>query len=345
MNEASKQKLSIDPGFVHHRKIESVLGDAGTQLITEQIERIPATTPGWRKEVLIDQIYSRVMVDFCGVNGIGPLQELLLRGKGHLFCSILKTEPSPDFYEAERVSIDCVVPDDFSFKVELHLSTKHTRGDTLRSGLHKGGEFGVIAQFYVKEDDTLIFHPLVIGYPMMISEQTGDLAWTLYNDYYQLYLEDFDEFRDVRDTSLPDDFSEMRNVSEASFKACLAKHLTQTAPKDWGGETSDFFTSHLHTDGERISAAFLLKGPARFSPMTLSHLGKNSDQIVRLSKEPANVLVVQHSHEIQPVVIETLKVFATQPSNLRRYCCIDGRESLRFLQVYGYLKEALGNSL
>jgi len=30
-----------------------------------------------------------------------------------------------------------------------------------------------------------------------------------------------------------------------------------------------------------MTAAFLLKGPARFAPMGLNHLGKNNDQIVR----------------------------------------------------------------
>jgi len=30
-----------------------------------------------------------------------------------------------------------------------------------------------------------------------------------------------------------------------------------------------------------MTAAFLLKGPARFVPMGLNHLGKNNDQIVR----------------------------------------------------------------
>jgi hypothetical protein len=41
--------------------------------------------------------------------------------------------------------------------------------------------------------------------------------------------------------------------------------------------------------------------------MGLNHLGKNNDQIVRLSREPADVLIVQHSHEILPAVRETLE--------------------------------------
>ncbi len=74
--------------------------------------------------------------------------------------------------------------------------------------------------------------------------------------------------------------------------------------------------------------------------MGLNHLGKNNDQIVRLSHEPAEVLFVQHSHEIMSPVRETLRAFCVQPSNPRRYCLIDGRDSLRLLVAYGLLDKA-----
>ena len=75
--------------------------------------------------------------------------------------------------------------------------------------------------------------------------------------------------------------------------------------------------------------------------MNLNHLGKNNDQIVRLSHEPAQVLIVQHCHDILPSVRETLRAFAVQPSRPRRYCLIDGRESLRLLHAYGLFEKAL----
>ena len=76
--------------------------------------------------------------------------------------------------------------------------------------------------------------------------------------------------------------------------------------------------------------------------MTLTHLGKNNDQIVRLSHEPAEVLIVQHAHEIRSAVRETLRAFATSLGTVRRrYCLIDGADSLRILQAYGKLDHAL----
>jgi hypothetical protein len=133
----------------------------------------------------------------------------------------------------------------------------------------------------------------------------------------------------------------MHHISEAAVKRCFSRLLGDAAAKDWGGETSDFFTAHLHLSGRRMTAAFLLKGPARFEPMTLRHLGKNSDQIVRLADEPAEVLIVQHCHDITPVVRKTIRAFAVQPSRLRRYCCIDGRDTLRLLHAYDLYEDAL----
>ncbi|NET46761.1 hypothetical protein [Okeania sp. SIO2B3] len=159
-----------------------------------------------------------------------------------------------------------------------------------------------------------------------------------------LYIEDFDEFSKIKEQNMPKDFEEMKHIKENVFKVALGKILSESIPKDWGGETSDFITSHLHYQGRRLRAAFLLKGPAKFNPMTFKHLGKNGDQIVRLAKEPADVLIVQHCHDITSSVIETLKVFATQPSNPRYYCFLDGRESLRLLEAYDLKKWALDES-
>jgi len=75
--------------------------------------------------------------------------------------------------------------------------------------------------------------------------------------------------------------------------------------------------------------------------MKLTHLGKNNDQILRLAEEPADVLFVQHCHDISPVVRKTLRAFAVQPGNPRRYCLVDGRDSLKLLKAYDLHREAI----
>jgi hypothetical protein len=165
--------------------------------------------------------------------------------------------------------------------------------------------------------------------------------WESYG-FYEQFVEDIEEFAKVCDVEMPTDFDVMREISEAAFKKCLAEILGDAARKDWGGETSDHFTSHVHLGGKRTTAAFLLKGPgSRFAPMGLNHLGKNNDQIYRLAQEPAELLVIQHCHEILPPVRATLRAFTVQPGSPRRYCLIDGRDSLRLLIAHDKLNRAM----
>jgi hypothetical protein len=134
----------------------------------------------------------------------------------------------------------------------------------------------------------------------------------------------------------------MERITEAAFKVCLAEILGDTARADWGGEMSDHFAAHIHLSGKQTTAAFLLKGPGNgFSPMTLRNLGKNSGQIYRLAQEPVQLLAVQHCHDITSPVRATLRAFAVQPGRTRRYCLIDGRDSLRLLTAYNKLDRAL----
>lgn len=340
----SEQKLIVDPGFVHHRKIQAILQAQGTDIINNQIAQIPATVPEWQKSVQIDHIYTRLLLQFCKINGINTLEQILLEQRGRLFCSIVKLKPCKELYSEPRAILEAEPFEGSNLKVEFHITCNRVTGDTLRSHLSEGGEFAIVAEHFALDGNKLIFHPLIIGFPYLGDAATGDLSWTRYSDYYRLYLEDFDEFSKLKDHDLPTDFGVMQQIKESVFKAALGKILKESTPKDWGGESSDFVTSHLHLSGKRISAAFLLKGPAKYSPMTMNHLGKNGDQIVRLAHEPTEVLVVQHCHDITSAVIETLKLFATQPSNPRFFCLIDGRESLRLLNAYGLTEWAIDES-
>jgi hypothetical protein len=195
---------------------------------------------------------------------------------------------------------------------------------------------------HLGEPAHLVLEPLVVGAPWLEIENPewkDQIIWWGY-DFFEHFVEDVDEFSRVKDEAEPSGFEEMALISEHAFKTCLAEILGDTVVKDWGGERSDHYSAHVRLRGRRVSAAFLLKGPARFGPMTLSSLGKNNDQIFRLATEPADLLVVQHCHEITPPVRATLRAFAVQPSRPRRYCLIDGRDSLRLLRAYGKLERA-----
>ena len=227
--------------------------------------------------------------------------------------------------------------------MELRYSTTHICSDTLQSELFNGGKFSIVGQISKVSDNCIILEPLIIGFPYLFRDKESVTFEPVFycHTFYENFIEDIDEFAKVREVEKPSTPDLMEHISEAAFKMCLAEIFGDSAPVDWGGERSDYFTAHLHLRGRRLTAAFLLKGPSKFRPMGLNHLGKNNDQITRLSHEPANILIVQHSHEITSPVRETLRAFAVQPSNARRYCLIDGRDSLQILNAYNLYDKAL----
>jgi hypothetical protein len=333
-------RLTIDPGFVHHSRIETILGPQLMAVVDKAIAALPDLPPGIR-QVRLDQIYAQAMLRFCEVLRVPGLRELLCGDEARLFCSTEHLAPTPALYKAERVVTRV---DKVDVEVVLEYSTAKVRADTLRSRLYEGSELSVIAQLRERETHSWAFEPLVIGGPWLVMGEDAiseaEAMWWSYS-YFEIFPEDIDEFANVKKHAIPDDISPMRRVSEAAFKRCLAEILGDSPSKDWGGETSDHFTAHLRLGGRPTTAAFLLKGPSRFAPMGLNHLGKNNNQIVRLAHEPAEILVVQHCHDITADVRATLRAFAVRPGAARRYCCIDGRESLRLLTAYDKLEQAL----
>ena len=333
---------TVDPGFVHKRKIQTIIGPKGMCLVDELISRLPLL-PDWQREVRIDHIYKDVFLDFCKIHGFKTLGEILALQKSRIICSTEMLAPCENIYDVDRAISLWLPKGESQYKVEFHYSTGLITSDTLRGRLYQGDEISIVAELHNVRENVLIFYPIIMGFPWLRSNdpewQSKIMWWNL--DFFENFIEDFDEFSKILGCNKPNDLEPMRYISERAFKRALAVILGDSISKDWGGETSDHFTSHLHLKGRRVTAAFLLKGKAKFTPMGLNHLGKNNDQIVRLSQEPANVLIVQHCHEILPPVRSTLRAFAVQPSGARRYCLIDGRDSLWLLQAYGLYESTL----
>jgi hypothetical protein len=265
-----------------------------------------------------------------------------------LFCSSERIVGDESVYTEKRVSFPILLEGDYDYEVRLDFGTEHICSDTTRMELSETHEHSIIAAVPKLSEGILTFRPLIIGSPWLETDEPkwkeNIVWWGL--EFYENFIDDFDEFSKVRGQPIPDETEAavMEKISEKAFKTCLAEILGGSAMKDWPGEMSDHFTAHLHLRGRPVTAAFLLKGPARFSPMTLNNLGKNNDQIFRLAQEPGDVLFIQHCHDITPPVRATLRAFAVQPSRPRRYCLVDGRDSLRLLKAYDKLNRALALS-
>jgi hypothetical protein len=340
----AEMQMRIDPGFVHHRKIQTLVGPAAVQVIDAAIAKLPQL-PDPLRQVRVDHIYSDLLVAFCRKNDIPSLATVLGQGRARLFCSTERVAAAPELYDAVRAVSQVEPAGRVNRSVFLEYTTSRIASDTLRSRLRSGSQLSIIAQLDRAESDrSLHFDPLVMGFPWLAAVTdpppfAGPEWWSY--AYGEVFIEDMDELAAVRADDPPEDWSVMANISEQAFKTCLAEILGAEVTKDWGGEQSDLYGAHVRLNGDRTSAAFLLKGPADFRPMTLNHLGKNNDQIYRLAQEPADLLVVQHCHEIRPPVRATLRAFAILPGQIRHYCFIDGRDSLRILQAHGKLERAL----
>ena len=159
--------------------------------------------------------------------------------------------------------------------------------------------------------------------------------WYNHLEVHVSQIESFAEVQIVQESLTKASLSVLRDVPEAAIKIALAEIINEpNIPKDWGGESSDLFSSRVEINGQRISTAFLLKGPAKFHPMTPADLGKNGDQIGRLFSEPADLLILQHCHEVTKAVRQQMRAYAQQMGNPRRFCIIDGYDTLRILKAY-----------
>jgi len=197
---------------------------------------------------------------------------------------------------------------------------------------------------YVADIDATTIHavPYVIG--DLVNRSTGlpiPFLQTL-----ELRPEEIGQFAGLDDDWMPSkaEFERMRGVSEQAVKELLCQLLGEHAvPNDWGGEESDVFTANLSVGGQRTTAAFLLKGPARFHPMKPTDLGKNGDQLYRLFNIPARVFVVQRCHNIGAAVRKQAEAFALQRSFTSpcRVVFVDGLTTARLLRAHGQWPAAL----
>lgn len=334
-------EFTIDPGFVHQRKIQTILGNKGTSIINNLVLKIPSNLQVGLKMIQINHIYKDVFLYWCKINGIKTFEEIYATKQGKIFCSVEQLNKCEEIYDSERVKVKLitrkVIPED----IFLEFTSSRVTSDTIRSRLAEGDIFAIIAELKSYTNVEIIFDPIIIGSPWFENKEidsTLDLSWYGYI-YYENFIEDFKEFSKVK--SIPpvsiDEIEILKSIPEKKIKKVFTELLGESPKNDWGGEQSDLFSSQIHLGYKRLTAAFLLKGPANFKPMSLNNLGKNNDQIVRLANEPADVLFIQHCHEVLPAVRSTLRAFAVQPGNPRRYCLIDGRDTLRILKAYDKL--------
>lgn len=153
----------------------------------------------------------------------------------------------------------------------------------------------------------------------------------------EVFLSQMDQFAAAAAAYAATDkeLARLEYTSEDSIKHAFAEVIGEPfVPKDRGDEMSDLTTTNLSVEGKRVTSAFAFKGPAKFHPLTVKDMGKNGDQIFRLFNEPADLVVVQHCHQITSAVRAHMRAFATQPGRVRMFALINGADTCRILRTY-----------
>lgn len=212
---------------------------------------------------------------------------------------------------------------------------------TLADGYQKGYRHSIIGLLHDKGEMWEI-EPIVIGAPWLdhpLNKDRSQAVW-FSHDWGEILPEDIQEFARMKEAqifSADQWMSTMKDLPEQRVKEAIAALLKEPTKSDWGGEENDHFSNNITVGGRRLTAAFLLKGPAKFKEMTVALCGKNGDQIVRLAKSGADISVIQHSHLISPAVRDTLRSMTTTPGWTRKHCFIDGQATYRILKAYSFL--------
>lgn len=329
----------IDPGFINQRKIFSVFGDPFIKVYEENRSKGTDHMSRLRNDHLMVQM----CMEICKAIGVKSLSQALIEGPGigQLVCSTEELEGNEKVWDSVRASNIVKLPFDYEQKISIEYRTQHIFADTTRGELSEGTTNSILGEIRNITAEKITIHPLIIGAPTYDHPQNAELIEKLYFngwDQYEVFPEDIKEFEKLSELSIssPDEWIDVMSVlPEAEVKSKIAEILGELTKKDWGGEQNDHYSSDLTLGNNRTTAAFLLKGPARFEEMQPKHLGKNADQIYRLAACPANLLIVQHCHDIGEAVRATLRAFAVTPHNPRYYCLMDGKDTYRLLKAYG----------
>lgn len=334
----------IDMGFLNRRLAITALGPIRDAFIARQ-------KPGNDHFTSLgnDHLLVTMLIDICSELKVPTLAEALTLGKPkHLFMSTERLESCREIRSSDRVTQKVHLEFDYGKPVVATYHTSHIVSDTGRealiAGFIEGNREAMIGLLHDKGDRFEI-EPIVMGAPWLDHPRNKDkggaqAVWSGH-DYGEIVAEDIAEFAKLADVEVDDAdewISAMRIIPEDHVKRSVAALLNEPVKKDWGGEENDHYSSNVTVGDRRRTAAFMFKGPSKFTEMTPAMCGKNGDQIYRLTRAGADISIIQHAHLVGSAVRETLRAFVVTPgSNTKRFCVMDGQVTYRLLKAYAML--------
>lgn len=223
---------------------------------------------------------------------------------------------------------------DAEYALSGELSNDHMFSDTTATHLRNRRRVLMAGRFELR-DSQIEVQPYIIGDMIEDMGSSFPISWGQRVRVYPEIMDTFEKISEVK-TSKEAELEALLTIPEDEIKHAFAAIIGEPfVPKDWGGEKSDLQTSRVHIEGKPVSAAFIFKGPSISGEMHPANMGKRGDQVVRAFDEPVDLVVVQHCNKIANTVVRLAEALAVDAARPRRYCIIDGEDTVRILKAYG----------
>jgi hypothetical protein len=335
----------IDSGYVNFQKCASILS---SELFAKWVTKKTSDKDQMSK-LMNARLMTELVLTQCHINKVRSLQEVLLSPQiGEMFTGVPKLSGRGvvgEQFESKLVS----VLDEGSKTAVLRYRKEHFFSDThwIEIG-NSSYDLAVVGQVRTIDENMIVLYPLLMGWETFNYDANSNAGYPKsfldslsFRDFEISVgqIAQFEKCSTIRNAPPAIWMPYMKSIPELAVKQKFCELLDIDPQKDWGGEECDVYGS-VTLGALDFRAAFLLKGPAGgrlFRAMLVKDLGKNSDQISRLAGTDAQILIVQHCHEISPAVHKTLKAFALQLPYPKLYCAIDGRTTYKILKAYGKL--------
>jgi hypothetical protein len=337
----SMTRIALEPYFLHQDQVQSLLGEHRTESARARAAR--RSDP----EAALPYVLAAELAQALSSLGIGELARRVLERDlraGQVVGTDLQFEfqrdrdrDAPGFKPA---SFTAVLDAGEPMRVTGTFNAARIASSSASGSLAGNRRVYLIGTVTNLSAEQVELRPVFIGIRSFVDD---DLPAGASVPRARVYPSDIGQFSGV-DFASP--FAEAEGeavlrVPEDTVKRAFAELLGEPyVPKDWGGERSDLYTSRVFVRGRQLSAAWLFKGPGFPRAMDVKALGKNGDQIDRLFTEPAELLVLQHCHQIKPSVVGMMDAYAHDARHPRFYMIIDGADTGRILRSLGLLPVA-----
>lgn len=175
--------------------------------------------------------------------------------------------------------------------------------------------------------------------PYIIQYRQGSIPF----DSKEIFIDEIEEFKmsgEFISNTKREWVKYMEHLPEKAIKQKFCSILNETMRKDWGGEKWDHY-GKLNYKKRTYNAAYFFKGPSGgklFRELKMTDLGKNGDQVIRLFKSYAEIMVIQHCHDISEEV--RIHIDSLSQKYEKRYVIIDGKDTYNLFRSKKILNQA-----